>query len=452
MLKSATRFFTSRYTARNMSAPLVPQKRSFAVLGIETSCDDTCISVLQCDLDHGSKPRLIHSKIARSLDQNEQYGGIHPIVALESHKKHMHELVEETLAKLKDEKIDLGLISVTKGPGMRSSLQVGISAAEQLATDLQLPIIGVHHMQAHALTPRLLQDGPLPDFPYMSLLVSGGHTLLLQSQSATDHTIIASTLDIAIGDCIDKIAKDLKVPWHGLMPGAALEVWCRDETASSSSGTYVPVQVTPELKKKFNIKVPLHAKVNVGGVRSDRMEFSFSGLGSSINRILKTMNLTDSEKRGLGGESMRSAFEHVTEKVIAGLKLTSTKPNALVISGGVARNTYLRQIMQKGLTKAGYAEVKLVCPPLDLCSDNATMIAWTAFEMHQLNYQSKLPIIPRPKWPLTDLLIQDEDEFQKLMALRDRKQPHLPIKEPKAKKLKIDPEPDKDDRKTASPA
>lgn len=420
---------------RNMTSPVVPQKRSFAVLGIETSCDDTCISVLQCDLENGLKPRVVHSAIARSLDENEQYGGIHPIIALKSHERHMGTLVNDALADLKRQEIELDLISVTKGPGMKASLQVGISAAEQLASDMNLPILGVHHMQAHALTPRLLRDGPLPDFPYMSLLVSGGHTLLLSSQSITEHEIIASTLDIAIGDCIDKIAKDLKVPWHGLMPGAALEVWCKDEDLSTAE-RYVPIATTAELRKKFNIKVPLHAKVNVDGVRSDRMEFSFSGLGSSISRILKVMDLTENEKRGLGGEAMKSAFEHVTEKVIAGLRLGKTRPNALVISGGVARNSYLRQIMRSGLTKAGHGSLDLICPPLDLCSDNATMIAWTAFEMSRLKYASRTPILPRPKWPLTDLLVEDEAEFQATMLLRDKKQPHLPIKGPKPKRIK----------------
>ncbi|CCG80649.1 Glycoprotease pgp1 [Taphrina deformans PYCC 5710] len=419
-----------------MSSTVLPQKRTFAVLGIETSCDDTCISVLQCDMHKGGKPKIIHSAIARSLDENEQYGGIHPIVAVQSHQKHMQSLVNEALKDIKSQGIQLDLVSVTKGPGMKASLQVGISAAEKLATDLAIPVLGVHHMQAHALTPRLLKDGPSPEFPYMSLLVSGGHTLLLKSQSVTDHEIIASTLDIAIGDCIDKIAKDLKVPWHGLMPGAALEVWCKDEELSTKD-VYVPKTVSAELKKKFNIKVPLHAKVNVDGIRSDRMEFSFSGLGSSISRILKVMDLTEDEQRGLGAEAMKSAFDHVMEKVVAGLRLTKPQPNALVISGGVARNAYLRQIMQAGLKRAGFGGIELICPPLDLCSDNATMIAWTAFEMHQLQHKSQTPIMPRPKWPLTELLIQNEEEFSKILASRDKKQPHLPMKQPVAKKIKL---------------
>lgn len=423
-----------------MTSSIVPQKRTFSVLGIETSCDDTCISVLQCDLNRKDKPVIIHSRIARSLDENEQYGGIHPIVAVQSHERHMQSLVDETLAAIQQQHVKLDLISVTKGPGMRASLQVGISAAEQLSEKLQLPIIGIHHMQAHALTPRLLRDGSLPSFPYMSLLVSGGHTLLLQSQALTDHKIIASTLDIAIGDCIDKIAKDLRVPWHGLMPGAALEVWCKDEGLSTSD-TYQPIQATKEELKQFNLKVPLHAKTNTDGVRSDRMEFSFSGLGSSVNRILKTMELSERRKKGLGSEAMRCAFDHVTEKVVAGLKLASTKPNALVLSGGVARNSYLRQIMQSGLTRAGYQTVELICPPLDLCSDNATMIAWSAFEMYQAGHRSNVPIVPRPKWPLTELLVQDETEFNTILASRNRNQPHLPLDESKAKKIKIAEDP-----------
>lgn len=462
------------------------QKGTFTVLGIETSCDDTCVSVLDCHKESMIAPTLLHSGIARSLNENEQYGGIHPIIALQSHERHMDSLVAEAIAKVKEQDVDIDLISVTKGPGMRSSLQVGITAAEKLAAELQLPVIGVHHMQAHALTPRLLESGPSPDFPYMSLLVSGGHTLLLISESVTKHEIIASSIDIAIGDCIDKIAKELHVPWHGLMPGAALEVWCRD-TEQSTPDRYVPISITDDQRRLYNIKRPLHAKVNVGGVRTDRMDFSFSGLGSIISRILNMSELTlsDADRRGLGGEAMKVCFEHVTEKVVAGLKLTTPTPSTLVVSGGVARNALLRQILAQGLRNAKLDHVRLICPPLDLCSDNATMIAWAAFEMfmqghHEHLYHPTLRtfntavkstsntvndpssstaadpasapmtsshtpsvstniaghIVPRPKWPLNDILVADEQEFQARLAKRDKKQLHLPAKEAKVKFLK----------------
>lgn len=447
----------ARITVPSMQ-PLAPatHKRLFNVLGIETSCDDTCISVLQCDTERRQKPSIVHTEIARSLDANEQYGGIHPIVALESHKKHMNDLVTKAMEKLDKEDITLDLVSVTKGPGMKASLQVGITAAETLATDLKIPVLGVHHMQAHALTPRLLEDGQLPDFPYMTLLVSGGHTLLLKSKSVVDHEIMASTLDIAIGDCIDKIAKDLKVPWHGLMPGAALEVWCKDEEKSTSE-TYVPHALSPELRKKINLKVPLHAKQNIQGVRSDRMEFSFSGLGSSVSRILTSSPVhgesiyTETERRGIGAEAMSCAFKHVTEKVIAALNnlpgIEKSSMTALVVSGGVARNQWLRQIMKTELQKSGFPNLRLIFPPLDLCSDNATMIAWTAFEMWHSTQADRdstapasdpTPMLPRPKWPLTDLLVADDVEFNKILQTRDRKQPHLPLKPPPMKKTKVD--------------
>lgn len=368
----------------------------------------------------------------------------------------MSDLVTKAMDRLNEKNVTLDLVSVTKGPGMKASLQVGITAAETLAANLKIPILGIHHMQAHALTPRLLEDGKLPDFPYMTLLVSGGHTLLLKSKSVVDHGIIASTLDIAIGDCIDKIAKDLKVPWHGLMPGAALEVWCKDEERSTKD-TYVPHSLSPELKKKINLKVPLHAKQNIQGVRSDRMEFSFSGLGSSVSRILSSAeaegqsSYTETERRGIGAEAMFCAFKHVTEKVIAALNVLpeaeKSSISALVVSGGVARNQWLRQIMQSELRKSGFPKMRLIFPPLDLCSDNATMIAWTAFEMwnhQQIDQQTKMTssgpstMLPRPKWPLTDLLVADDAEFDKILQTRDRKQPHLPIKPPPAKRSKID--------------
>ena len=343
------------------------------VLGIETSCDDTCVAVLQC----ADKAKVLYSSIARSLDENEKYGGIHPIVAVKSHEKNIDRLVSEAEVYKPD------LIAVTQGPGMAASLRVGINAAQKLGTKLGVPVIGVHHMQAHALTPRLLDT---LQFPYTSLLVSGGHTLLLRSKSVSQHDILATTLDIAIGDCIDKIAKDLQVPWNGMMPGAALEAYSRDQDG---------VILSPQLRAKYGIKPPLHAKLNINGVRHDRMDFSFSGLGSCIARIDKSI-LSDREKRALGGEAMKACFEHVTDKVIAALKRS---PMPLVLSGGVARNAYLREMMQRKLDRNDL-NVKLICPPLQLCSDNAVMIAWTAHEMMPAAVKD---IVPRPKWSLNQL-------------------------------------------------
>ncbi|ORY80894.1 glycoprotease family-domain-containing protein [Protomyces lactucae-debilis] len=382
------------------------------VLAIETSCDDTCLSILECDarpVSHRSRPKILHTTIARSLDQHEAYGGIHPIVAVRSHDAHMPCLVDEAKSFLQAHDRSVDLICVTKGPGMRSSLQVGIDAATGLSQELDVPLLGVHHMQAHALTPRLLHDGPAPAFPYISLLVSGGHTLLIRSLSIANHEILASTLDIAAGDMLDKVAKALKIPWQGSMPGAALERWLSGQEISA-----------------WQLSLPLHAKVNKGGKRYENMAFSFSGLGYSITKLLSKGSWTEEQRKALGGEAMRLTFHHLAAKVAASLthQKQASWPTALVVSGGVARNQYLREILHETLARLAEREgaepLQLIAPPLDLCSDNATMIAWAGFEMLQAGQAtSSQSIVPRPKWPL-DLLLSSDATFEEEMARRSR--------------------------------
>ena len=419
--------------------------RRYSILAIETSCDDTCISVLSFEeLGTRKAPIVSHSRIVRSLTLNERYGGIHPIVALESHKRCIDEVIEEALQVVQDKQLALRLLACTRGPGMRSSLGVGIEATHAMSRRLKLPVMGVHHMQAHALTPRLLEDGPGPQFPYLSLLVSGGHSLLVRSDSVLNHVILGTTRDIAIGDMLDKVARLLDVKWGGEMPGAALEKWCRDDMASQAAGEYVPIQAA--LPKQLTR--PMHAKVNIAGRRFERMGFSFSGLGTSVQRICEVHpDMTGHQRQALGGEAMRCAFEHVAAKVVCALRddpmcdpithrpLANTLPpgistdgklRTLVVSGGVARNAYLRGILRQALTEARLNDVNLIAPPLDLCSDNATMIAWTAWDMLNAGVQPLAltkPFEARPKWPI-NLLGADDTQFSLAMQRRSLTHPN----------------------------
>ncbi|BFZ58209.1 Mitochondrial tRNAs modification protein [Savitreella phatthalungensis] len=413
-------------------------RRPYSILGIETSCDDTCVSVLSFNAsEKGGRPKIAFERIIRSLDLNEMHGGIHPLVALESHKRNITQLINDAIMHCSRSKLGLGAIACTQGPGMRRSLEVGIDAAQTCSARLGVPLIGVHHMQAHALTPRLLNDEKSPEFPYLSLLVSGGHTLLVHSQAVADHRILATTRDIAIGDMIDKVARLLNVSWQGQMPGAALESWCRDASASENEKAYIPLSASIDrahLAHRFTLTRPLHAKLNIDGQRHERMGFSFSGLGTQVERILRRNgDLTAVERIALGGEAMRHAFEHAAVKVVSALKAEPAvdartcerltypsgmeKCNALVVSGGVARNMYLRQILRQHLEAAGFARIPIICPPLELCSDNATMIAWAAFEMmreglaegvHCRSLPTERRVFEaRPKWSLTDLLTRE---------------------------------------------
>ena len=255
-------------------------------------------------------------------------------------------------AQISKQKPDL--VAVTRGPGITSALSTGLQAAKGLAVAWQVPFVGVNHMQAHAVTPRLAHalsdsgaDSIAPKFPYLSMLVSGGHTLLVHSTSLCEHAILASTKDIAIGDAIDKMARCI-VPEEELrdndvMYGPALERFAFSE--GYSLGDYVPPQTRVEevsprpTRWGWALPKPLAETRDMG--------FSFTGLGCAVKRVCDAMDeeTTRSERVELARECMKIAFEHLALRVVwalQGLQKESMTLSTLVVSGGVASNTYLR--------------------------------------------------------------------------------------------------------------
>jgi N6-L-threonylcarbamoyladenine synthase len=282
---------------------------------------------------------VYHERITAN---NTAYNGIHPLIALHSHQTSLGGLVADALAKYNGAKPTF--VSATRGPGMRSNLTVGLSLAKGLALAWGVPLLGIHHMQAHALTPRLcstleslpdLYRGPWdpatlqPSFPYLSVLASGGHTMLIKSTGLTDHQILATTNDIAIGDCIDKAARAI-LP-SGLMKppyGKALE----DFAFPNGSGDYnytAPATRGEELTKRptkwdWSLGVPL-------AERGRRMAFSFSGLLTSIERLMRQKAQTElqeqvlisiEERRDLARETLRVSFEHLASRILLYLEDT----------------------------------------------------------------------------------------------------------------------------------
>lgn len=246
-------------------------------------------------------------------------------------------------------------ISVTRGPGITAALASGLDTAKGLAVAWQVPLVGVNHMQAHALTPRLvscMESGPKqkvePRFPYLSLLVSGGHTMLVQSQSLCDHRILANTTDMAIGDAIDKMAR-LILPAAELqrkdtMYGRALEQYAFPHGVEELP--YIPpASRGEEIRAKrtqfgWALPIPFVDKKN--------MEFTFSGIGSTVKRICEAKADMDGPERvALAIECMRVSFEHLAQRVVWAIKSLQEQGQdvtALVISGGVASNGYLRKM------------------------------------------------------------------------------------------------------------
>ncbi|MCJ1338758.1 hypothetical protein MMC09_004047 [Bachmanniomyces sp. S44760] len=331
---------------------------------------------------------------------------------------------------------------------MRSCLSAGIDTAKGLAVAWQIPLVAVNHMQAHALTPRLVSalsrstDQPAktePTFPFLSLLVSGGHTLLIYSKGLTDHSVLATTTDIAIGDAIDKIAKhvlpsDLIIHSQDTMYGRMLEEFAFPRGFMDHKYN-PPVTRASELARKISPwgwdLVPPLAETRSGS-KNRSMEFSFSGLETACRRIMERRCaegenpreredcMGHEERQFLAREAMRTAFEHLAGRVVLALQAmdletkTTSKhsrqsnsdspdPKAistLVVSGGVAANAYLKTILRSFLDKRGYGHIGLVFPPAELCTDNAAMIAWTGMEMFAQGWQSDLAVRALRKWSL----------------------------------------------------
>jgi N6-L-threonylcarbamoyladenine synthase len=314
-------------------------------------------------------------------------------------------------------------VSVTRGPGMRANLNTGIEVAKGLSLAWGVPLVGVHHMQAHALTPRLVSSleranadedsgekgGIDPQFPFLSLLVSGGHTLLVESKALCEHRILASTSDMAVGDVLDKCARDILPASIVQEAGTVMYAPLLEKfafTRGAQDYDYKPPLSREERNRAremgygWSITPPL-SRTQMGA-KADLMEYSFSGLGSTVERIMVSKPEMDiGERRVLAREAMRIAFEHLASRLLIALQGAGIQGvTAVVVSGGVASNQYLKHILRAMLDAQGFHKLKLIFPPPSLCTDNAAMIAWTGIEMWEAGYRSSLGISALRKWAL----------------------------------------------------
>ena len=405
--------------------------------------DDTCVAVLSAPVQTTGvqvgvtrEPRL---KGPATLHFNRKitsthagYGGIHPLIALDGHRANLARLVAQaiptissksTLPRDGDETTlrRPDLIAVTRGPGMRSNLSCGLDFAKGLAVAWNIPMVGVHHMLAHTLTPRLVNamnrnstqtftGQASPQFPFLTLLVSGGHTMLVHSKSLTKHTIIANTQDIAIGDALDKIGRTV-LPGHVLasMSNTAYAKYLSDfafESEEASDSFPVPVRRGDELHKPSNeygwsVQTPL--------AQTRELSFSFSGLESQIERLWKLRHdetrgqVSDKERLLFARTAMGTACEHLGSRLLialAELRKHGESISTLVVSGGVAASPFLRRYLRRCLDVRDLGHVALLFPPSDLCTDNAAMIAWAGLELFDAGFRSDLSCGALRKWSM----------------------------------------------------
>ncbi|KAF4161642.1 hypothetical protein CNMCM6069_003548 [Aspergillus lentulus] len=411
------------------------------------SSDDTSVAIVEKNDRSRDATARIHFLENVTADTRE-YRGIHPILALESHQENLAKLVDKALRHLppvSEDGEDISnwikladgsqrrkpdFVSATRGPGMRANLFTGLDTGKGLSVAWQIPFVGVHHMQAHLLTPRLVSamsraqygsdvastNTPLtPEFPFLSILVSGGHSMLVESTSITDHTIMASTADIAIGESLDKAAREI-LPTSVLneakttMYGKLLERFAFPNGSADWSSYCAPKTRGEELIKQ---PTPWGWTLTSPFANTRQLQFSFSFLPSMINKLMgakKTVgeNVSDEERVALAREAMRVCFEHLGSRTIIALEELQQKARTkgvpevktLVISGGVAANRFLMAVLRSFLDVRGFGHVEIVAPPPYLCTDNAAMIGWAGIEMFEAGFSTDLGGRALRKWAL----------------------------------------------------
>lgn len=330
------------------------------VLGIETSCDETGVAI------YGEPGGLLAHRVHSQIALHARYGGVVPELASRDHVRRLLPLVDAVLEDAGMQRNELDGVAYTRGPGLIGALMVGAALARSLAWTLQIPAVGVHHMEAHLLAPMLEQ--PAPEFPFVALLVSGGHTMLVQVAGIGRYRLLGESLDDAAGEAFDKTAKLLELPYPG---GPALEALA----AQGDPG-------------RFQFPRPM----------TDRpgLDFSFSGLKTYA---LNTIRAHDREARA----DIARAFQDAVVDTLA-IKcrraLEQTGIRRLVVAGGVGANKALRERLRQEAQSLGAA---VYYPRLELCTDNGAMVAYAGFCRLRAGERSGLDFSPTARWPLEQL-------------------------------------------------
>jgi N6-L-threonylcarbamoyladenine synthase len=343
--------------------------RDFTVLGIETSCDETAASVVR---GHGPGPGAILSNvIATQFDAHKPFGGVVPEIAARAHVSHLNDVTRSALAVCDAGFDSIDAIAVTAGPGLIGGVAAGLMFAKGMAMALGKPFYGINHLAAHAMTVRLVE--PVA-FPYLLLLVSGGHCQLLLVRGANAFERLGTTIDDAAGEAFDKTAKLLSLGYPG---GPAIE-------RSACTGN----------PKRFDFPRPL--------LDQPGLDFSFSGLKTAVRRAVEAAG---QHRDAQFTSDIAASFQAAVTDILVRRSIRAMQQSrealpglsTFVVAGGVAANRHLRAALEAAALASGY---RLAVAPPNLCTDNAAMVAWAGIEMMALRGGDPLDLSPRARWPL----------------------------------------------------
>ncbi|MDP5307468.1 tRNA (adenosine(37)-N6)-threonylcarbamoyltransferase complex transferase subunit TsaD [Paracoccus spongiarum] len=332
-------------------------------LGIESSCDDTAAAIVAGDR------RILSSVVSSQTALHADFGGVVPEIAARAHAERLDLAVEQALAEAGLGLRDLSGVAVTAGPGLIGGVMAGVMCAKGIAAGTGLPLIGVNHLAGHALTPRLTDATP---FPYLMLLVSGGHCQFLRVEGPRAFTRLGGTIDDAPGEAFDKLARLLALPQPG---GPSVEA----EAAGGDAD-------------RFDLPRPLLDRPGC--------DLSFSGLKTAALRLRDRLVEEQGGLRSRDRRDLCAAFQAAVAEVLAEKArraLDRAPVPVLAVAGGVAANRAVRGALEQVAKAAGAA---FLAPPLRLCTDNGAMIAWAGIELFRLGQRDGMDLAARPRWPL----------------------------------------------------
>ncbi|HYB11600.1 MAG TPA: tRNA (adenosine(37)-N6)-threonylcarbamoyltransferase complex transferase subunit TsaD [Alphaproteobacteria bacterium] len=338
------------------------------ILGIETSCDETAAAVVRDDR------KVLAERLLSQAEAHRPYGGIVPEIAARAHLEHIDRLVAEAMDEAGLGFGQLDGVAATGGPGLIGGVIVGVMTGKAIAAVTGKPFLAINHLEGHALSARLVEDAA---FPYLLLLVSGGHCQLLAVEGVGRYRRLGTTVDDAAGEAFDKCAKLLGLGYPG---GAALE-----DAARAGN------------PKRFSLPRPLLGRPGC--------DFSFSGLKTAVRMAIESRLTGSAELDRQDVADLAASFQAAIADVLADRTAKALKTfrhhhadaNTLVVAGGVAANRTLRHRLERVAGEAGF---RFLAPPPRLCTDNAAMIAWAGVERLKLGLIDRLDFAPRPRWPL----------------------------------------------------